>query len=179
MHRSLATRFVMTAVRRALCAALLLQGAGASAINLQQAYDAALRNDPTYRSAYQDSLAGKEYEVLGRSALLPQVSASYASTKNRADITQPGFTGLETTHPVYYSHSDGVQLRQTLFSLDALARYKQGKAQDRKSTRLNSSMGQDLVVRLSGGYFDAAQNAEQVELARAQRDAQLEQLRAN
>lgn len=179
MDRHHLPRFAMTALRRALCAALLLQGASAGAMNLQQAYDAALRNDPTYRSAYQDSLAGKEYEVIGRAALLPQVSASYSATKNRADLTQPGFTGMNTSHPVYYSHSDGVQLRQTLFGLDALARYKQGKAQTKYSEAQFSSMGQDLVVRLTGGYFDAAQNAEQVALARAQRDAQAEQLRTN
>ena len=163
----------------ALCAALLARAGAAGAINLQQAYDAALRNDPTYRSAFQDSEAGKEYAVIGRAGLLPQVSANYSASKNRADLTQPTILGTQTTHPVYYSHAEGVQLRQTLFNLDALARYKQGKAQSAYAEAQFSSMGQDLIVRVAGGYFDAAQSAEQVLLATAQRDSQQEQLAAN
>jgi outer membrane protein, protease secretion system len=161
---------------RSLGAALLLQGAAAGAINLEQAYDAALRNDPTYRSAFQDKLNGEEYKVLGRSGLLPQVSASYSANKNRADLLQPPYPIF---HPVYYSHSDGVQLRQVLFSLDALARYKQGQAQSEYSESLFSSAGQDLVLRLASTYFDAALSAEQVVLAKAQRDSQQEQMLAN
>lgn len=166
----------LKALLRAVCGALLLQCGGAGAMTLEQAYEAALHNDPTYRSAYQDSLGGAENRVLGRSGLLPQVSASYSANKNRADLTEPG---LGTTHPVYYSHSDGVQLRQVLFSLDALARYKQGVAQSRYAESQFSSMGQDLVVRLAGSYFEAALNVEQVALAQAQRDAQREQLQVN
>ncbi len=170
----------MTAMMQALCAGLLLQGGAASALNLQQAYDAALRNDPTYRSAYQDSVSGAEYKNLGRSNLLPQISASYSANKNRADLTQPTFGGGEsTTHPVYYSHSSGVQLRQTLFNLDALARYKQGVAQSQYAESQFSSMGQDLVVRLAGTYFDAALSSEQVALATAQREAQMAQMLGN
>lgn len=174
------TRMSMKTMLQAVAAALLLQASHAGAMNLQQAYDAALRNDPTYRSAYQDSLNGAEYKVLGRSGLLPQISASYSANKNRADLTQPNILGKSsTTHPVYYSHSEGVQLRQVLFSLDALARYKQGVAQSNYAESQFSSMGQDLVLRLTGAYFDAALSAEQVALARAQRDAQAEQMRQN
>lgn len=173
-------RLIVKTMSQALGVALLLQAGQAGAMDLQQAYDAALRNDPTYRSAYQDSLSGAEYKVLGRAGLLPQLSASYSATKNRADLTQPNILGKSsTTHPVYYSHSEGVQLRQVLFSLDALARYKQGQAQSQYSESQFSSMGQDLVLRLTGGYFDAAISAEQVALAQAQRDAQAEQLRLN
>ncbi|HEU4777128.1 MAG TPA: TolC family outer membrane protein, partial [Telluria sp.] len=181
MLRSPTSRPVLKVLLRALCVGLCLPMGGAHAINLLQSYDAALHNDPTYRSAFQDSEAGKEYRALGRSNLLPQVSASYAATKNRADLTQPGFLSPApvTTHPVYYSHSDGVQLRQALFNLDALARYKQGIAQSQYSESQFSSMGQDLIVRLAGSYFEAAQSAEQVALAKAQRDTQAEQLRTN
>lgn len=168
-----------TPLSRVLSASLLLACSGAGAMNLQQAFDAALQNDPTYRSAYQDSLSGAEYKILGRSNLLPQLSASYSANKNRADLTQPTLLGISNTHPVYYSHSEGVQLRQTLFNLDALARYKQGAAQSQISASQFSNAGQDLVLRLTGAYFDAAQTAEQLALAQAQRDAQLEQMKLN
>lgn len=180
MLNRIQTRPRLTMLLRAICGALLLQGASAGAMNLQQAYDAALHNDPAYREAYQDSLGGAEYKNLGRSGLLPQLSASYSANKIRADLTTPNFLGqLSTTHPVYYSHADALQLRQVLFSLDALARYKQGVAQSQYAASQFSSSGQELVVRLAGTYFDAALSAEQVALARAQRDAQQEQYRTN
>lgn len=179
MRKDNAFHMTWTVMRRAVGVALLCHAGNAAAINLQQAYDAALRNDPTYRSAFQDSQAGKESAVIGRAGLLPQLSASYSANKNRADLTQPTILGTSTTHPVYYSHNEAIQLRQTLFNLDALARYKQGIAQSKYSEAQFSSMGQDLVVRVAGAYFDAAQNAEQVELAKAQRDAQKEQLLTN
>ncbi|NRR29087.1 TolC family outer membrane protein [Oxalobacteraceae bacterium] len=156
--------------------AALLHGASAGATGLVQAYEAALHNDPTYRAAFYDSESGKEYRALGRSGLLPQLSASYSANKNRSDLT---VKPLPTTHPEYISRSRGVQLRQTLFNLDALARYKQGQAQSQYSEAVFSNQGQELVLRLAGAYFDAAVNSEQVALAQAQRDAQLEQKKLN
>lgn len=165
---------------QALGAGMLLHSSGAAALSLVQAYEAALKNDPTYRSAFFDREGGKENEIIGRTGLLPNLSANYYGNRNRSDLTAPGFTGkLATTHPEYFSRQSGIQLRQTLFNLDALARYKQGKAQTKYSESVFSSQGQDLVLRLSAAYFDAALSAEQVALASAQRDTQLEQKKAN
>jgi protease secretion system outer membrane protein len=161
------------------CAGALLHASSASAIGLLQAYQAALVNDPTYRSAFFDSEAGKEYKVLGRAGLLPNISGNYQFNKNRADLTQETVLGPSISHPEYISRIQTVQLRQVLFSLDALARYKQGVAQSKYSEAQFSSQGQDLVVRLTGSYLDAALSSEQVRLAEAQRDAQKEQMASN
>jgi protease secretion system outer membrane protein len=161
-------------------AGLLLQSGGASAIGLVQAYDAALKNDPSYRSAFFDRESGKENEIIGRVGLLPNVSANYYANKNYADLTSPNILGtMQTTHPRYISRQTGIQLRQTLFNLDALARYKQGISQSQYSEAIFSSQGQDLVLRLIAAYFDAALSAEQVALATAQRDTNKEQQRGN
>lgn len=166
-----------------LCAGLLV-GAGvqnASAITLMQAYEAALSNDPTFLSAVQDSNAGKEYINLGRSNLLPQLSASYSASKVHADLTQPNFFTAkpDTTHPVYLSHSSTVQVRQPLFSLDAYARYKQGVAQTNYSDAQFSGKTQEMILRVSGAYIDALFASEQVALAQAQRDTLIEQRKVN
>jgi protease secretion system outer membrane protein len=175
MRRSPALRTVV----KALLTCTLLVSGSASAIGLLQAYQAALVNDPTYRSAFFDSEAGKEFKTLGRSGLLPQISGNYQFNKNHADLTQETILGPSLTHPEYISRIQQVQLRQVLFSLDALARYKQGVAQSKFSEAQFSSQGQEMIVRLTGTYLDAALTSEQVRLAEAQRDSQKEQMQAN
>jgi hypothetical protein len=41
-----------------------------------------------YRAAYYSNEAGKENRILGRSNLLPQVSASYGFSQNRTTLTE-------------------------------------------------------------------------------------------
>ena len=168
------------AVAQLALGSALLQGGTASAMTLVQAYEAALQNDPTFLSAVQDSIAGKEYAVLGRSALLPQLSASYGASRVHADLTQPDIFGdLKTTHPVYLSHSAVVQVRQPLFAMDSWARYKQGVAQTAYSDAAFDGRLQEMILRVTGAYVDALFTSEQLALATAQRDAYVEQQKVN
>ncbi|MFS2137726.1 TolC family outer membrane protein [Duganella sp. Dugasp56] len=179
MSSAAAKRPLLKLLAVACCAGTLFHSGSASAIGLLQAYQAALVNDPTYRSAFFDAESGKEYKALGRSGLLPNISGNYSFSKNRADQTTETVLGPDLTHPRYLSRSASIQLRQVLFSLDALARYKQGVAQSQYSEAQFSSQGQDLILRLTGAYLEAALGTEQVRLATAQRDAQREQMASN
>jgi protease secretion system outer membrane protein len=168
--------------RCALCAVymLLWQSGQARAMGLMQAYDAALQNDPTYRSAVADNQAGQQYIAIGRSGLLPSAQYSYSTSKNKADRTEPNFIGTPTTtHPEYTSISSSISLRQPLFNLDAAARYKQGIAQANYSEAQFTSRSQDLMLRLVSAYAEAKYAEDQVELIIAQRDALAEQKRVN
>ncbi|RSZ56036.1 TolC family outer membrane protein [Massilia atriviolacea] len=162
-------------MKAAAGAALLLASAGASAINLQQAYEQALRNDPTYRSAFYENQSGKENAILGRAGLLPNVQANYNASKNHSDIETP----TSITQPEYISRVSSIQLRQTLFNVDAYARFKQGKAQALLSDQVFSVRGQEVLIRVISAYFDALFADEQVALNTAQRDAYLEQSAVN
>ncbi|MYM30253.1 TolC family outer membrane protein [Duganella sp. CY15W] len=160
--------------------ASLLAAGNASAISLMQAYEAALNNDPTYLSALHDAQGGKEYANLGRSNLLPSVQASYSAAKNRADqITHLKQGDLPPDHPVYYSRSSSVTLRQPVFSLDAWARYKQGKAQTDYSDANYTGRLQEVMVRVSGAYVEALFANEQVRIIESQRAMYLEQKKVN
>jgi outer membrane protein, protease secretion system len=153
----------------------------AQAIGLKQAYEAALKNDPAYRAAFYDALGGKEAIVAGRAGLLPNVSANYSGNRNRSDtqlFDASGHAG-PPTHPNYFSRSASVSLRQTLFNLDALARYRQSKAQVAYSDAQFSVQGQELILRVTAAYIDALFASEQVALATAQRDTLLEQKKVN
>lgn len=164
----------------ALAAAFVAQSGSASALGLLQAYDAALQNDPTYRSAIHENEAGQQNRQLGRSALLPNLAASYSNTKNRADNTAPNFLGQETTtHPQYRSATGVLQLRQSILNLEGIARYQQGVAQSDYSDAVFSSRSKDLLLRLVGAYADAQYAEDQLALAVAQRDTYAEQMRVN
>lgn len=168
-------------IRRALCVALLLlPAAHGCAMGLMQAYDAALQHDPLYRSAVAENVAGQQYKKLGRASLLPTLQYSYGTSKNKADLTSPNVLGTtSTTHPEYTSVSSSVSLRQTLFNLDALARYRQGIAQTNYSDAQFTSRRQDLMIRLVTAYADANYAQDQLTLYSAQRDAFAEQKSAN
>lgn len=159
---------------------LLLPPGQASAMSLLQAYDAALQNDPVYRSAVSENQAGQQYKVIGRSGLLPSVQYNYTTSKNKAETTSPKIFGVpSTTYPEYTSISNSISIRQALFSLDATARYRQGIAQTNFSDAQFASRSQDLMIRLAIAYADAKYAEDQLELYTAQRDALAEQKRVN
>jgi outer membrane protein, protease secretion system len=155
-------------------------GGHAHAINVLQAYEAALKNDPTYRMAVHERDAGRENKILGRAGLLPSVSAQYNASKVHADIEGTNVIGQPTlTHPQYISRIANVQLRQSLFNLDAYARYKQGVAQSQASESYFDARTNEVAMRVVSAYLDALLAAEQVALARAQRDSIDEQRKVN
>lgn len=172
--------WMRTTLMAAACAAMCMSATSASAIGLIQAYEAALKNDPQYQSAVFENQAGQEYRKLGRSGLLPSVQYSYSTSKNKAAQTAPNFLGqLTTSYPEYTSINNSVSLRQTLFSLDATARYKQGIAQTKYSDAQFSGRAQDLMVRVLSAYADAKYAEDQLALYTAQRDSYREQKHLN
>jgi protease secretion system outer membrane protein len=167
--------------RRALAVAIggMAWCGHASALGLLQAYDAALQNDPDYRSAYFVREGGKENAILGRSALLPTLQGTFNTSKNVADITSNSAFGQTVDHPKYTSRVASVDLRQPLFSLDAWARFKEGKAQARQAEAQFSSQQQEVILRVTGAYVEALFADEQVALSRATRDTYAEQRKVN
>jgi protease secretion system outer membrane protein len=168
---------------RACAAATLLAVASGNvgAIGLQAAYQAALKNDPTFRMAYYDNQAGKENVILGRSQLLPSVSAQYSASKNVADqdTFYPQYGVTVPSQPRYLSHSSVVQLRQSLFNMDGVTRYRQGKVQTALSDKQYEVNINDVAMRTVGAYCDALFADDQVALAQVSRDMYLEQQKVN
>ena len=143
----------------ALASVLASGAAQAAPMNLLQAYQAALQNDPTYRSAIYENQAGQEARIMGRANLLPKLSGRYATSKNQADITQSGRNVLgqpvtQTTHRDYTSLNAGVTLRQPLINFEAFALYNQGIAKTNYSDA--QFVGRNVVPWHSDGIgFDA------------------------
>jgi len=155
----------------------------AGAVTLQQAYEAAVKNDPTYRMAFYEKEASKENRVLGRSYLLPSVSASYGLSRNNADVDTLEQLDIGTiripSHPHYLSRSAVVQVRQPILNLDGIARYRQGKVMAAQGEAAFASSGDEVAVRVVSAYMDALFAEDQVALSKVARDMYFEQMHVN
>lgn len=168
-------------LRLALCGVGLACGLHlpAAAIRLEDAYQAALKHDPTYRMNFFENEAGKENRLLGRSTLLPAISGSYGKTKNKTDLTQRQGNRTVVTHPEYTGTSAAIQLRQPLFNLEAWARYKHGVAQTKESAQRFETHKDEVAVRVLGAYVDMLFAIDQINLVEAERSAFVEQMKVN
>lgn len=162
------------------CAVLLCASGSASAISLMQAYQAALKNDPLHRGAKAEQQAGVQYEVMGRAGLLPQVQYSYSTSKNKGEsITPTILGGFRIQDLDYTSLTRNVSVRQTLYSMDAYARFEQGVTQSQLSEVQFDAKSKDLILRVTNAYIEAKFAEDQFTLYSAQRDAYAEQRRVN
>ncbi|UVW28132.1 TolC family outer membrane protein [Massilia sp. H6] len=174
------TRAGGTSLRAAALAVLLAAAGSAGAVTLQQAYDAAIRHDPSFRMRFYEHEAGKENRILGRAQLLPQVGGSFSYGKNVADQESVDQFGRpRISHPRYTSRSAVVQLRQPLFNMEAIARYRQGKVQTEQAEQAYEAGIDEVSVRVVSTYLDVLFAQDQLALARVQRDAFLESQKVN
>jgi protease secretion system outer membrane protein len=167
------------ALRAGVLGVLLSAAGGASAVSLTQAYEAAIKNDPVFRMRFYENESGKESRIIGRSSLLPQVSGNFSYGKNVADQEYVQFGIPMKTHPRYTSRSSVVQLRQPLFNMEGIARYRQGKVQAAQSEEAYEAGIDEVSVRVVSAYLDVLFAQDQLALARVQRDTSLELKKLN
>lgn len=151
------------------------------ALDLMHAYEAALNNDPIYRSAVKENEAGQANRVIGRSQLLPKLSYNYWTAANNLKQTGAAYTGgpQQTTNQAYPSDNQAAQLTQPIFDLGALARYRQGVAQGDYADAKFAYQSQDLLVRTLQLYTDVLFAEDQLRYQTAERDAYHEQMKVN
>lgn len=147
----------------------------AHAMGLLDAYDLALRNDPTFQAAIQEREAGEENRVIGRSGLLPNLSWSYNNSRNESEVT----AGNTTSDRDYRSYASSLTLQQPLLDYEAYARFRQGTAQALMADERFRGKSQELAVRVLSAYSQALLAQERIELSRAQKRAFAERLQLN
>ncbi|MCK6251043.1 TolC family outer membrane protein [Pseudomonas fragi] len=145
------------------------------ALGLLDAYDLAVRNDPTFQAAIEERAAGEENRALGRSALLPTLSWNYNNSRNESEVTQAS----TRTDRDYRSYAATLTLQQPLLDYEAYARFRQGAAQALFSDERFRSKSQYLAVRVLSAYSQALLAQERIELSRAQKRAFAERLQLN
>jgi protease secretion system outer membrane protein len=129
------------------------------ALDFMQAYEAALLRDPSFQSATKDFEAGLENDPIGRSAVLPKLTANYSKSANRTTLNGQQLingvpTGAYNYNSNYPSDYAAIQLTQPVFSLEALARLRQGNAQAGFSRSKFQYLKLDLAYRVLQAYTD-------------------------
>lgn len=164
---------------RILASMALAWSGSVHAISLQEAYDAALQNDPAYRAQFYENEAAKENRIVGRAGLLPSVNANYNLNRNRSDLTITSGGRESIEYPRYNSRGAQIQLRQPLINFDALARYKQGVATSKEGAARFESRTAELALRVMTAYTDVLFAEDQIALIKAQRNTFTEQMKVN
>ncbi len=151
-----------------LFAALLVAIAGsarAAEIDLSDVYDLALTRDPDFLAAAAANRAALERPAQARAALLPRVN-SHLDLSTNEDIDFGNVIRLSIYQPVYRG-SLNIALKQA----DILLQQEHLRY---------ASARQDLMLRVSQGYFGVLRAADELSFAKATKDAfeqQLEQSR--
>jgi protease secretion system outer membrane protein len=151
----------------------------AQALGLLDAYDLALRNDPTFQAAIQEREAGEENRAISRAGLLPNLSWSYNNSRNESEVTQSTAVGNVTSDRDYRSYASILTLQQPLLDYEAYARFRQGTAQALMADERFRGKSQELAVRVLSAYSQALLAQERIELSRAQKRAFAERLQLN
>ncbi len=151
----------------------------AQALGLLDAYDLALRNDPTFQAAIQEREAGEENRTISRAGLLPNLSWSYNNSRNESEVTQSTAVGNVTSDRDYRSYASTLTLQQPLLDYEAYARFRQGTAQALMADERFRGKSQELAVRVLSAYSQALLAQERIELSRAQKRAFAERLQLN
>jgi outer membrane protein, protease secretion system len=162
--------FAKTAIACALSTAALASWAQPSVMDLKRVYQAALEQDATIRASRAAADSGRERLPQARAGLLPQVSASAGRNNNNLDTTAPNILGTPvTTNDQYFSDNRTLQVRQPLMNMQRWFQFQQAKSVvEEVEANLDRDL-QNLVVRVSGAYFEALMADEQLDLVLAQK----------
>lgn len=160
----------MAAALRAILAAVLgLACLPAPAMNLLQAYEAALARDATVRAARAGTEAARENIPQARAQLLPNIALSVS--RNRIDMTrtQPGLLGPTTVDEDYFSYNQTLQLRQPIYRKPLAAGLEQAYSiVDEAEATLEQTL-QELGSRVASAYLEALLALDQLSLVEQQR----------
>ena len=141
----------------------------AAALDLAQAYQAALANDATFASVRAAYTATLEKLPQARAGLLPSIGL----TGTRAEASTTRLPGVQ-----YTSESYTLQLTQPLFRWANWQNYEQSKLQLAIGETQLAQARQDLILRVAQAYFDVLAAQDNLAFIRAQKAAIEEQLEA-
>ncbi|MET0541652.1 MAG: TolC family outer membrane protein [Variovorax sp.] len=153
----------------ALLVALSLPAHGQSLIEL---YDAARGYDATYKAALAQYDASIARAAQAKAGILPAVGLSGSAVHTNINVETPQ---ADISRKIN-TQAGGVNATQPLYRPANWATYEQGKRQVDIAQAVLTSAEQDLIVRVSQGFFDVLASQDTLALVRAQKAATSEQL---
>lgn len=142
----------------------------ALAANLSEIYALAHAEDAQFAAARHAATAGREKRVQGRALLLPSVSVSGNARHNRD--TSSSYPGSAS----YNSGAVSLTATQPLLRQAYRATFEQGELQAQLADQQLKLAEQELLVRVSRGYFEVLQAQDALATLGAQKDAFAQQL---
>ncbi len=151
--------------------ALLLTSLPAAAEDLLDIYERALDADPALLAARHDHQSVRERLRAAWAELLPVLSFEYQRTRTRQEIRASDnrvFAAGTTTFPVEEWTASAVL---PVIHVDNFVRLPQARAEMRRSDFELAEAEQDLIFRVAEAYFGVLAARDNLEYARAEREA--------
>ena len=142
----------------------------ALALDLRQAYEAAVERDANIRASRAGAQAERERLPQAQAQRLPNVS--FNAGRNYNDLTATTNTILGNSvsqHHNYYSSNVGLSVRQPIYRPYISALVDQAEGQVESANASLEKDEQSLVVRVGEAYFDALLARDQLRLIAAQK----------
>lgn len=150
--------------------ALLAVCSATPAMNLLQAYQAALDQDANVRAGRAALASGLERLPQARAQLMPVVSANFGRNQNQLSTTSANLLGNNSvSQDSFYSFNKSLSLRQPLFNMPRYIQLKQAEHLVQESVANYDREVQNLVVRVGGAYMEALLASESLKLVQAQK----------
>ena len=153
----------------------------ASAVTLSDLYFLAIKHDPTFNAAVKEQVAGKEYENIGLSQLLPSIQVNYQNNPRSwqrkvypIDIFQGEIRKVEYQN--YQSYSVNAIISQPLFDYTAFSEYKASVIKTLLADSHYQSKFSELIIRLIDNYIQVAYAQDKLLLNQAQQEIYQKQL---
>lgn len=142
------------------------------ALDLPQAYELAMKNEPGWQTAQAQNRAAQELPVQARALLLPnlQLSASQSGVYSKDLDTDAG--------QKYPKHVLNLSLRQTLYRKPQLANLAQTAAQVRQADADLERSRRELLVKVASAYVEVLYADQSLATLQAQLSAHAGQLAA-
>jgi len=146
--------------------------------DLLDIYRLAEKNDPQFKAAQATRLAALEAKPQSRALLLPDISLSASTTRDREDI-QSSSSAIFSTETTYSTNTGySLTLSQPLFNAEYFIQLRQADARVGQADAELAAAQQELITRVAERYFDILAAVDNLEFARAEKSAverQLEQ----
>lgn len=152
----------------------------AHALDLRQAYEAAIATDARLAAARATAAAASERLPQAKAMLLPNIAFSGSEAQNLLDTTRPNplTGGTFTTTDRYTSSNATLSLRQTIFRRQQTLSVDQAGFFVEDAQYVLNLEVQNAGVRLSAAYFDALLASDQLRLIEAEKISTTTQLDA-
>lgn len=161
-----------------LSAASLLVAGAAQAVDLVQAYNHALQNDPTYKVAEATWLSAKEARPLAMvgtgvagSGLFPNLEASAEYNRNKYRHINNGDQNYS-----YNSRELTLTLTQPIFNLETWSGIREAGYGVKAAYATYMAAGQDLINRVANNYFEVLRAQEDLQYTITEKEAVKAQL---